>query len=1067
MLNNNYASDESSSENGNLDTKNDYQQKLEKRFMQLYPTFVDDSSPKHNNSQFSNFSKKRIQKLNAKDEKLKEELLDLDGTYKMNDLFLQLILKERCPLSKKKVYQTIEKFIKHSHLMEKIMKEMNSDNNENNDNICFLIAQNMSYVEYKHNKSIYKVGDNGAKLFLIIRGKVNIYKPVKLNAKMSFKEYLMYCLLLHKHKEEYLLNKILTNYCKKIPIMFTDELTKAYNILFRIELNEKIINKNITNNKELKIFFYENEMNLYDFDIDIRELEKLLPEKHKNKGGSPDGNQEILVNQEWQKYILKKCGLSYGERSYFEKFDKIVKNKKFDIEYYTFEFVGKVLEGNYFGDVSIGNDTDFIKNIREYSIFSEEDTIVGTIKNEDFVYIVAPNIKIERMKNLNFINENFFFKPINSYIFSKNYFQFFIRHELTRENIIFQLNDKPKSLFLVQEGNISLNIQCSIIQLNNIIEKLYTKLITNKYYSEILNKKLTSKKVVNTIKEYVNDHILKNLKLHNEKFRQEINKIRNFQISIVSKDEIIGLEELFFQIPYITNGVITSEKCIYYELPVDRLNYILNIESNVLELYIKTSLNKLLSLIERLQNLKKSIIDFSKNKYDNYSNNKTNNNYTLKIETNNLDNNYNPILLNNKDNNNIQNNSIDKINIKAEKDIILQDDNNNNNMNTIDLETAMYSKINYKTTKRGFSSIKKEKINYNALENMKNEEKNDINNNTDNHIHTINVQKRNIVKSAKKLTIKKEKYLYIEPVIQKERAGSVDIFKLNKYNRNKNKNKEKYPMFIIDKYYTLDAIKKSIQKNRNKINAINKIYNEQNIKYHTINQNEDNLNEGEGESPKSDIEDLNIDKNHKTIVQDEYNNNNFLYKSISLKLNIKNKFPKSKSINENKKIFIRNNNADNVTNKNGINLKRNLFQKTKDDNNTNKNNLIISDNYLFSCPSKLPKLNIGFNSNNLNMNLNNNRNYATNSIVIDKKIEKTKKSIIPQMVKNFYDDKKNKGYIPFIANKNSNTLFLKKYKKKYDKKESNKNIFHTEGNGKYLPKISKYLPVNKSLSPNN
>ena len=78
---------------------------------------------------------------------------------------------------------------------------------------------------------------------------------------------------------------------------------------------------------------------------------------------------------------------------------------------------------------------------------------------------------------------------------------------------------------------------------------------------------------------------------------------------------------------------------------------------------------------------------------------------------------------------------------------------------------------------------------------------------------------------------------------------------------------------------------------------------------------------------------------------------------------------------------------------------------------------------------------------------------------MDKIIEQSKKAIIPQIVKNFYDNKKIKGYIPFIANKESNTVFLRKYHNKY-----NKNILHTEGNEKKLPNIYKYMPLNKGIN---
>ena len=1052
MLNGNLASDESISENGNINNNNDNNQKREKSFMQLYPVCVEDSSPKNNNNYKA--VKKRTHLSSTKDEILKEALLNEDGTYKINDLFLQLILKERSPLSKKKVHQTIVKFLQKSALIEKINREMNSVDELNFDNICLLIAQNMSFVEYKKNKSIYKVGDNGIKLFLIIRGKVNIYKPVKLHTQMTFKDYLLYCLLLHKHREDYLLNKIVSKYCKIIPIIFTDEIIKAFTILFKIELNEKLSNKSITNNKELKMFFSENEMNFYDFGMDERDLEKILPEKNKNKGNTDDADIEKEKFQEWKKYILKKCSLTYGETSYYEKFDKNIKSNKFDIEYYKYEFVGKVMEGNYFGDVTIGNDIDFLKNNREYSIFAEEDTIVGTIKNEEFVYIVAPNIKIERTKNLNFIHENYFFKPINTYIFSKNYFQFFKKYELTRENIIFECNTNPTSLFLVQEGIISLNVQCSLIQINNIIEKLYDKLITNKYYSEVLNKKLISKNIVNTIKEYANDRIIKNLKLHNENFVQEIKKIRNFQISIISKDQLIGLEEIFFQIPYITNGIIISEKCSYYQLPIEKLDFLVSMEPIVFDLYIKTSINKLLSLVERLQNLKQSIIDFSKNKYnDNHFIDKMdddNSNVVIKTECNITDN--TNISSFNK-NENKDNNDTEKMNLNTECNILaLGEDNFNNNkkVNSIDCDISLNMKHKYKASKRVFSSIKKQKINYIALENMKNEEKNDINNESDNHNNSNhnnnnNAQKRNMVKSAKKLSFKKKKYLYIEPVLQKERAGSVDVFKLNKHNKIKNENKIKDAMFIIDKYYTLDGIKKRIEKNKKKINIINKLY-KNNIK--TI-KNEENIDENQNHKNEIDEEsNNNIYKIRKTIAQDEYNNN-CSFKNISLKLNVKNIFPKSKSINGNKNIYLKNY-ADNDLFKKKMNIRRHLFKINENDSN-NKNKLIISHNYLFSSPSKLPKINVGSNNNNLNLDY---KDCASNSI-IDKMIEKTKKSIIPKIVKNFYDNKKNKGYIPFITNKKTNTIFLKKYGKKYDNNEFYTNIARTEENGKILPKIYK------------
>ena len=99
------------------------------------------------------------------------------------------------------------------------------------------------------------------------------------------------------------------------------------------------------------------------------------------------------------------------------------------------------------------------------------------------------------------------------------------------------------------------------------------------------------------------------------------------------------------------------------------------------------------------------------------------------------------------------------------------------------------------------------------------------------------------------------------------------------------------------------------------------------------------------------------------------------------------------------------------------------------DINNNKNQLIISKNFLlFNFPSQLPKLNSESKNNKLNENINT-RNCSSGAF-IDKMIHNSKKAIIPKIVKHFYDNKKIKGLVPYINNKESNTLFLRKYNKK-------------------------------------
>lgn len=62
--------------------------------------------------------------------------------------------------------------------------------------------------------------------------------------------------------------------------------------------------------------------------------------------------------------------------------------------------------------------------------------------------------------------------------------------------------------------------------------------------------------------------------------------------------------------------------------------------------------------------------------------------------------------------------------------------------------------------------------------------------------------------------------------------------------------------------------------------------------------------------------------------------------------------------------------------------------------------------------------------------------YLNNSINSNSIINNSNRSRfngkIPDIVKNFYLEKKQKGCIPLIVNKRSNTIFLRKYHKKYN-----------------------------------
>jgi hypothetical protein len=76
-------------------------------------------------------------------------------------------------------------------------------------------------------------------------------------------------------------------------------------------------------------------------------------------------------------------------------------------------------------------------------------------------------------------------------------------------------------------------------------------------------------------KKFFDEPILKKMKTYNKIFKMELEKKRKFQIALFSDVEIIGLEEIYLNMPFISKGIVISDKIFLYELPLNRFNTIL------------------------------------------------------------------------------------------------------------------------------------------------------------------------------------------------------------------------------------------------------------------------------------------------------------------------------------------------------------------------------------------------------------------------------------------------------------------------------------------------------------
>ena len=207
-------------------------------------------------------------------------------------------------------------------------------------------------------------------------------------------------------------------------------------------------------------------------------------------------------------------------------------------------------------------------NKRNATIRAEEDTILGYLKSVDYINIFAPKRKCEKLKELNFLYNNFFFGNINSRNFEKNYFHLFSPHEYIRNTVLFSFGTNPKSLILLKEGNVTLELKASIIDLHNLIKYLWENIYLSKWYKTLnyyQKKELIPNHIENRIKEFLDEPIIGSLKVLGDNFIKEMNLSKIYQVTILTNNEIIGLEEIYLNIPYIVKGTVIDNKISCYE----------------------------------------------------------------------------------------------------------------------------------------------------------------------------------------------------------------------------------------------------------------------------------------------------------------------------------------------------------------------------------------------------------------------------------------------------------------------------------------------------------------------
>ena len=910
-----------------------------------------------------------------------------EDCYDLNQEFLFALIQPIFLLDKQKMQNTITRLIFNSELIKKLEGDLEKKETLNSSMNIFI--KNLIFRHFEKDSILYRTGEEDNNFYFVIKGRISALKPKRINKEISLDDYILYLIQLKQKQEMFLLNKTLKLNNNSVPIKSTNDIKKINTIIFKKRLEQLINSENseiLSDNNDLESFFKEYYQDFNYYNISKKDLKKFLSLKGKILSG--------VLNREWDDYILERCKLSTDENLFFEPFEAVFKENKHNFLCYTYEYNEEYINSDYFGDFSLDED----KVIRNETVRFEEDTTIAFIGVEEYIDIISPQKKIEKKNDIMRLNNSFCFKEISERIFKRNYYDMFIKKHCSKNSIIFNPDTKSNSLIFIKKGKLALELNCSIIDLQNLLKLIFDKLNDIPLQFDSYQKKILSKEQLKGLEfKYLSDPIFFNMKSHDKLFKIELEKKRYFQISLFSDFEVVGLEEVYLQIPHYAKAIVIGEKFIFNELSISKFNTILKNEMRLIkESYVQVSINRILSLMKRLNDIKENCIGMAKLRTNIDSSNVEKIPKEINVEYN--------FDISNKRKLNINNNrtTIPQINLANKS-------TNNNNKTEENNIKAFYKKNKINSTKR------KTKLN-----------------------------SAHYVKSAKKMRNKKLTLEINEN--NKERAKS------GKFEENLNKNEEEDENKKIKKKTSNIIIvgnrKINIKHLRREINEINLITDiDENIK--TVKKTIDNL----------------FDQKESNLLEHNYQFDYENQKSININSNRKKNISFKKPTKENlsiqitdNEIFQKQRNIDSLQNMSNVQRinkyshqinqfipmsispinpkifhnKKSIYLNLLSQNNINENDSKIiqtlknkeeqENSKLNILPKIEPKI-------RLDKYLNNSPN--SNSIINNSNRNRFN-GRIPDIVKNFYLEKKQKGCIPLIVNKRSNTIFLRKYHKKYN-----------------------------------
>ena len=616
---------------------------------------------------------------------------------------------------------------------------------------------------FKRNTFIYNINSSFDKFYILIKGKVGIYKTIKKQVVMSGFNYFQYIFNIYLKNDEYLLKLVLENNYELFPInismMENLNINLAKYILCLLQNNQEYINAFQSKEEVLKMC-YINEDNFSDIKL--------------------DQDEDIENNSIYQLLSNIKDKNNINTYEYLQ------------IEFYNQKHVLETFNNNDI--ISIYNITNNNINYeydkippRNYTLKALSDSLICYFDLQEYIYYFMEIYKLYMREQAYFILNNYIFQKISKH-FEQNYFNFFEFEEVKANHYLFKENSPVEYIYLLKKGFVELSISKNIFNIHDLINKLNSNLDYPKNISYKETKDIDKK-----IREI---NIEKGI-MGNEE-NKKLNENKKEKIVILEQTEIIGIECVYLGINYFYEAKLGNKDAKFYKIRKDKFLEILELEqfTGINLDYQKEVQRKINFFLLRLINLTKIKINNIKiKKFHNMMNiyNKIN-----------IGRNYKKVKLNllfNKT----------KLKLKSinnNKDIITSAKNKNSNQSPINNINIL--QLNNSESDMPNNNIRKEKIKINnmknALMNQRSNTMNDLNKYNDNELLKINktVPKINIDNQVF-LSLKKEENI-VNRLFQKISNDNLFFSKIiNEDNKLKNlKLKEKSKILKSNNSYNGD-----------------------------------------------------------------------------------------------------------------------------------------------------------------------------------------------------------------------------------------------------------------------